>query len=495
VQVNEWGVYIPRQADGQLLDLCQQGTFAYVLTPRQMGKSSLMIRTAEQLIEAGSLAVIVDLTQIGTQVTADEWYSDFLSLVADQLMLTTDAKAWWQAHSDMGITLRMTRFFKEVVLTEVSEPVAIFVDEIDTTLSLDFTDDFYAAVRFLYVARSTDAALKRLSFVLIGVATPSDLIRDPKRTPFNIGQRVELTDFTPDEAAPLGTGLGLEPGLTQQVMGWILAWTQGHPYLTQRLCRALLEQPPESWTEAAVAQGVSNTFFGPMSEQDNNLQFVGDMLTKRAPEDLEREVLDVYRQVHRDRVPVWDEEQSLVKSHLKLAGIVWRDGKQLVVRNPIYREVFNQDWIKDHWPETLWQRLKPAMPLVAGLTAGVLGLGALSVYALDQRNEARTQTDIATQALERAQDAQLEAEAQAAAADDARKEADDERAAAEEAKLDADEQRDIAQQKDPGGGSSLSGRPSGPGGGGGAAAAGGGGGSRGKSAGRGSTGTNQAGRG
>jgi hypothetical protein len=70
------------------------------------------------------------------------------------------------------------------------------VDEIDTTLSLDFTDDFYAAVRFLYVARSTDAELKRLSFVLIGVATPSDLIRDPKRTPFNIGQRVELTDFT-----------------------------------------------------------------------------------------------------------------------------------------------------------------------------------------------------------------------------------------------------------------------------------------------------------
>jgi hypothetical protein len=87
------------------------------------------------------------------------------------------------------------------------------------------------------------------------------------------------------------------------------------------------------------------------------------------------------------------------------------------------------------------------MPLVAGLTAGVLGLGTLSVYALDQRNEARTQTDIATQALERAQDAQLDAEAQAAAADDARKEADDERAAAEEAKLDADEQRDIAQQK------------------------------------------------
>ena len=58
--------------------------------------------------------------------------------------------------------------------------------------------------------------------MLVGVATPSDLIRDPKRTPFNIGQRVDLTDFTFEEALPLAEGLGLDTEKAQQVLGWVL---------------------------------------------------------------------------------------------------------------------------------------------------------------------------------------------------------------------------------------------------------------------------------
>ena len=56
------------------------------------------------------------------------------------------------------------------------------------------------------MARAQDDKFARLSFVLIGVATPGDLIRDPKRTPFNIGQRVDLTDFSFEEAMPLAEG-------------------------------------------------------------------------------------------------------------------------------------------------------------------------------------------------------------------------------------------------------------------------------------------------
>ena len=98
VQANESGIYIPRKADQELLQLSRQSTFAYVLTPRQLGKSSLMIRTAAQLDDEGIKAVIIDLTQIGTQISADQWYSDFLDLIAQQLMLSVEVKQWWQAH-------------------------------------------------------------------------------------------------------------------------------------------------------------------------------------------------------------------------------------------------------------------------------------------------------------------------------------------------------------------------------------------------------------
>ena len=45
----------------------------------------------------------------------------------------------------------------------------------------------------------------------------------------------------------------------------------------------LASDPPAEWSKAAVDQAVGRSFFGERSEQDNNLQFVRDMLTKRAP--------------------------------------------------------------------------------------------------------------------------------------------------------------------------------------------------------------------
>ncbi|WP_248277933.1 AAA-like domain-containing protein [Brasilonema sp. UFV-L1] len=185
VQANQNGVYIPRKADEELLALCRENKFVYILTSRQMGKSSLMVRTAEQLADEGIQTVVIDLTQVGVQVTAEQWYLGLLTIVEGTLMLDTDVVQWWQERSHLGFTQRLTSFFQEVLLKEVDSPIVIFVDKIDTTLSLYFTDDFFAAIRYLYNARSQKPEFQRLSFVLIGVATPGDLIRDPKRTPFN----------------------------------------------------------------------------------------------------------------------------------------------------------------------------------------------------------------------------------------------------------------------------------------------------------------------
>src|SRR5215211_7740685 len=194
------GIYIPRQADDQLLELCRAGKFAYVLSSRQMGKSSLMVRTMERLTAEGIRCVTIDLNEIGTQTNAEEWYLGLLTIIEQQLELRTDPIAWWHEHGRLGATQRLTLFIQKVLLAEVSECVVIFIDEIDTTLSLTFTDDFYAAIRALYTARAPVPAYRRLLFLLICVVTPSDLIRDPQRTPFNIGQRVDVTDFTFEEA-------------------------------------------------------------------------------------------------------------------------------------------------------------------------------------------------------------------------------------------------------------------------------------------------------
>src|SRR5262249_50489798 len=89
-----------------------------------------------------------------------------------------------------------------------AQRLVIFLDEIDAVRSLPFsTDEFFAAIRECYNRRTRDPEYQRLTFCFMGVASPSDLIRDVRMTPFNIGRRIELTDFTEAEARSLAIGL------------------------------------------------------------------------------------------------------------------------------------------------------------------------------------------------------------------------------------------------------------------------------------------------
>jgi WD40 repeat protein len=374
------GIYIRRQTDDELLDLCRKGEFAYVLTPRQLGKSSLMVDTAQRLAGEGIRSVIIDLSVLGAETTPEQWYLGVLATIEARLSLETDVTKWWLTQKHLSPTYRLTNFFESVLLKEVAGSIVIFVDEIDNTLNLPFRDDFFAAIRYFYNARAHKPELERLSFVIIGVATPGDLINDPLRTPFNIGRWVVLSDFDYKEASPLAAGLNLPEEEARRALGWILEWTGGHPYLTQRLCLKIAERRRDSWSKADVALVVADTFLGARSKEDANLQFVRDMLTLRVPRGVDpNELLRTYRKILRSD-SVADEEHSVIKSHLKLSGLVRREGAALRVRNPIYREVFDGAWVRDHLPVNWKRRLyRTAVVLIGLVIFSLIPLSAVAV--------------------------------------------------------------------------------------------------------------------
>ena len=393
VQVGD-GIYLSRTADKQLLSLCQSGEFAYILTPRQMGKSSLMVETSRRLGSDGIRSVIINLTELGAQtVTAEQRYLGLLVSIVEVLDLEIDIVEWWSIHNYIGFSQRIAKFIREVLLIEIKEQIVIFVDEIDSTLNLNFTDDFFAVIRSLYVSRAQDPILKRLSFVLIGVATPSSLMSDSKRTPFNIGKRVDISDFTFSEAKPLALGFNLSSEQSEQVLGWILKWTNGHPYLTQRLCYELIKECSSNWSKFNVEIVIRNIFFGKRSKDDNNLLFVHDMLTRRS--DNQSEVLLLYSQILRGQKKVLDEERSIVQSHLKLSGIVVEDYGYLVIRNPIYRKVFSKNWIKEHLPKSVIQKINLRAAANISSVIFICFLIPTAIFAEIQRQKAVEQSKIA----------------------------------------------------------------------------------------------------
>ena len=69
------GVYIERTADRELLELCRAGELAFILSSRQVGKSSLMVRTAEKLKGENIQSAIIDLSAIGVNITLSRMVS------------------------------------------------------------------------------------------------------------------------------------------------------------------------------------------------------------------------------------------------------------------------------------------------------------------------------------------------------------------------------------------------------------------------------------
>src|SRR5205823_8596532 len=129
---------------------------------------------------------------------------------------------------------------------------------------------------------------ERLTLCLLGVATPSDLIRDTRIMPFNIGRRVDLTDFTEAEAAPLAKGLRRDRRVGWALLQRILYWTGGRPYLTQRLCQAVAEEHvgnPKSEIRhlKSVDRHCEALFLSAgAQERDDNLIFVRECLLRPA---------------------------------------------------------------------------------------------------------------------------------------------------------------------------------------------------------------------
>ena len=155
------GIYIKRKADDELLELCRSGELAFILSSRQVGKSSLMIRTAQQLEEEGIRSATIDLSAIGVKVTQDEWYLGILNEITTGLNLETDIFTWWSQYEGLGAAQRFFNFLRDILLKEIKDNIVLFFDEIDSTLSITFSDDFFATLRATYNARSTAPDFKR----------------------------------------------------------------------------------------------------------------------------------------------------------------------------------------------------------------------------------------------------------------------------------------------------------------------------------------------
>jgi WD40 repeat protein len=315
-----------------------------------MGKSSLLVQTMKRLREKADFKCIaIDLTDIGRE-TSDNWYFDIISQLVrgGALSKKIDADSWWQQRQLLSPSQRLSQFIEDILLTEISQNIVIFIDEIDSILNLSWKDDFFLLIRASYNKRAMNSEYKRLAFCLLGVATPADLIRDKDRTPFNIGKAIDLTGFTFDEARPaLIPGLMLERSeeISEKILAEVFNWTKGQPFLMQRLCRLMVYQSARGTSDvkALVQKYVIDNWEA--NDEPEHLKTIRARLLLDY-QDRTALLLGIYQQILTDAEQKIYADNSLDQRRLQLSGLVVKRNGYLQVYNPIYAAIFNLDWVQ-----------------------------------------------------------------------------------------------------------------------------------------------------
>ncbi|NET05626.1 MAG: hypothetical protein F6K16_13150 [Symploca sp. SIO2B6] len=346
--------YVWRAADDELYQQLRLGEFCYVLTARQMGKSSLRVQTMNRLQQEGIACANIDLAAIGNQATPEQWYKGILYRLfrSFQLSEKVNWQTWWRDRSFLPVVQRLGEVIERVLLASISQNIVIFIDEIDSVISINFpTDDFFAFIRACYNQRADEPKYKRLTFCLLGVATPSDLIEDKRRTPFNIGHAIELTGLTLDKAkSKLSQGLVGRFDHSEQILANILAWTGGQPFLTQKVCQLVVEKAEDYNPDVGAI--IQNNIIENWEAQDEpeHLRTIRDRILYDKTKAVillgrYQEVLETTSSLKSDNSPE--------EIELQLSGLINTQNHRLTVANPIYQEVFNQNWINKQLT-TIW---------------------------------------------------------------------------------------------------------------------------------------------
>ncbi len=236
--------YVERPVDGAFHQAVIRRESTLLLTgPRQTGKTSLLARGLRTARDHGCLTLLTDFQALNPAQLNDA--GSFTRALAESLAdldeVTADPRESWSESRSSAFNLR--RFLHRQVLGSLDRPLVWAMDEVDRLFLCPFAAEIFGLFRSWHNERAADPASpwNRLTLVLAYATEAHLFVSDLSQSPFNIGIRFELADFTGQQVEDLnrryGSPLGDERSLArfQGLVG-------GHPFMVRRGLQEMVRQ-------------------------------------------------------------------------------------------------------------------------------------------------------------------------------------------------------------------------------------------------------------
>jgi len=320
--------YLPRPADTTALSVARQsGQTLTIKGPRQMGKSSLLMRTIKAGLDVGKKIALLDFQLVDeeSKADADLFFRRFAASIAEQLDLPDTVDELW----DTGYSnpQNCTRYVERQVLQPLEGPCMVAIDETDSIFRSTFSPDFFAMLRSWHGLRAHPVrrSWKKLDIILSTSTEPHFFIDRSHESPFNVGVVLPLEDFLPEQVVRLN-GLHPQP-LRETDTERLYALIHGHPYLTRKALYVLASSTPACSIDELFAQATEDA--GPFGD---HLRYYLLRLQGKP------ELISALRQV----VERHSGGEELLIHRLEAAGLVRREGKHVVPRCELYAQYFRE---------------------------------------------------------------------------------------------------------------------------------------------------------
>jgi class 3 adenylate cyclase len=245
--------YVVRARDAEFhAAIARRDSIVLVKGARQMGKTSLLARGLQRAREAGAHVVLTDFQKLNAAhlESAEMLFLALADAIADKFDLEVLPEEAWNARR--GPSVNFERYLRREVLGKIDTPIVWGMDEVDRLFDCSFGSEVFGLFRSWHNERALDPSgpWSRLTLA-IAYATEAHLfIRDPHQSPFNVGTRMELEDFTFEQVADLNRRHGA-PLRDEAEIGRFHRLVGGHPYLVRR---GLLEMAARGLDIAAFEQ-------------------------------------------------------------------------------------------------------------------------------------------------------------------------------------------------------------------------------------------------